>query len=130
LNEQFASVHQSLDKASAIAKSLYEENMADYEESERIRIKHRILESMVAIVRGDADDRSTISFSTTGKMFGVETGSWLTRFRIVRKMKGGHWELWYSSIIDHERWVQIRGNTEEESLAAPIGIAVKSVESY
>ena len=130
MKEKFAEVYRNLDKASEIAKSLYEKNRTDYEESEYIRIKQRILESCVAIIRGNADDMSTISLSTTGKMFSVETGSWLTRFRAVRKIKGGHWELWSCPLIDQERWVQISGNTAEESLAAPIGIAVKSVESY
>ena len=132
MKEKFAEVYRNLDKASAIAKSLYEENMADYEESERLRIKKRILDRFTAIVRtcSDNDLPITVWREMDGGFCSVEPGSWWARFRTVRKMKGGHWELWYSLLIDHERWVKIGGSNTEESGDAPKGFIIKAVEDY
>lgn len=61
--------------------------------------------------------------------FGYEIGSWLTRFRIVRKMKGGRWELWRCPWIDQERWVRVDDH-KLESMGAPYGITIQYVEIH
>ena len=84
------------------------QDLDDYEESERIA-------SRIA---------ATFTISCD-----FELGSWLTRFRIVRKIKGGRWELWRCPFIDRERWVRVNSQ-KLESTGAPDGIIIQSVEIH
>lgn len=84
------------------------DDLGDYEESERIASR---MEAIFNIA------------------FGYEIGSWLTRFRIVRKMKGGRWELWRCPWIDQERWVRVDDH-KLESTGAPDGITIQYVEIH
>lgn len=104
----------------------------NYEEILRIESRMNL---PVGIVRCDVDNGLPITLSEISKgPINVESGSWLTRFRIWRKWMGGRWELWNCPMIDHERWMRVYDRNPDESLDkfrdTPIGITIKSVESY